>query len=43
MARAVKERRELDLAEAEQARNMMDEAWASLPSGYHWLRDWEYV
>jgi len=43
-ALAVKERRELDRAEAEQLKAAMDEAWAKLPStGHGWLRDWEYV
>lgn len=43
MAKAVKERRELDVAEAKQLEKAMDEAWAKLPAHYHWLKDWEYV
>ena len=43
MAKAVKERRELDLAERTELEAIMDETWANLPQGYQWLRDWEYV
>jgi aryl-alcohol dehydrogenase-like predicted oxidoreductase len=43
MAKAVKERRELDVAEAKELEKAMDEAWAKLPAHYHWLKDWEYV
>jgi predicted aldo/keto reductase-like oxidoreductase len=43
MARAVKERRRLDVAEAKELEEAMDEAWARLPASYHWLKDWEYV
>ena len=43
MARAVKERRQLDVAEAEKLEKAMDEAWAKLPAHYQWLKDWEYV
>ena len=43
MAKAVKERRELDLAERTELEGIMDETWANLPQGYQWLRDWEYV
>jgi len=43
MAKAVKERRELDLAEAKELEQAMDEAWAKLPAHYEWLKDWEYV
>jgi predicted aldo/keto reductase-like oxidoreductase len=43
VARAIKERRELDLAEAAELRRIMNETWANLPTDYHWLRDWEYV
>ena len=42
-AKAVQERRKLDLAEAEELRKAMDEAWANLPENYQWLKDWEYV
>jgi predicted aldo/keto reductase-like oxidoreductase len=43
VANAVKERRELDAAEAKELENAMDEAWAKLPADYQWLKDWEYV
>jgi len=43
MARAIKERRELDTAEAKELEKVMDEAWAKLPKNYQWLKDWEYV
>jgi len=43
MVRAVKERRDLDVAEAAELEKAMDEAWAKLPPHYQWLKDWEYV
>jgi len=43
MARAVKERRELDQKEASTLQRAADEAWAKLPEDYQWLKDWEYV
>jgi len=43
VAKAVMERRKLDLAEAEELREAMDRAWAKLPADYQWLKDWEYV
>jgi len=43
VVKAVKERRELDLAEAEELEKAMDEAWVRLPADYQWLKDWEYV
>jgi predicted aldo/keto reductase-like oxidoreductase len=43
VALAVKERRELDLAERADLERAMDRAWASLPANYQWLKDWEYV
>ncbi len=43
MVKAVKERRELDKAEAWELEQAMDEAWAKLPANYQWLKDWEYV
>ncbi|NQT84849.1 aldo/keto reductase [bacterium] len=43
MAKAVMERRQLDLAEAEELRNAADEMWAKLPPDYQWLKEWEYV
>ena len=43
VAKAVKERRELDAAEAKELEDAMNEAWARLPADYQWLKDWEYV
>jgi aryl-alcohol dehydrogenase-like predicted oxidoreductase len=43
VAKAVKERRELDGPEARELNNVMDETWANLPSSYQWLKHWEYV
>jgi aryl-alcohol dehydrogenase-like predicted oxidoreductase len=43
MVRAVKERRQLDVAEAQELEKAMDEAWAKLPPHRQWLKDWEYV
>jgi len=43
VALAVKERRTLDLKERADLDAAMDRAWANLPEGYEWLRDWEYV
>lgn len=42
-ALAVTERRELDQSERAELEHAMDRAWASLPSHYQWLKDWEYV
>ncbi len=43
MAKAVKERRTLDQAEARELDRLSEEMWAALPPDYAWLRDWEYV
>ena len=43
MAKAVTERRNLDLSETKQLAKAMDEAWAKLPANYRWLKNWEYV
>jgi aryl-alcohol dehydrogenase-like predicted oxidoreductase len=43
VAKAVKERRELDVAEAGELRQLMDQTWARLPANYQWLKSWEYV
>ena len=43
VVRAVRERRELDIAEAQELEQAMDVAWAKLPADYQWLKDWEYV
>ena len=40
---AVAERRKLDLAERQELKAAMDEAWARLPGDYQWLKQWEYV
>jgi len=41
--RAIKERRELDLAEQAELEEIGNEMFARLPAEYQWLRDWEYV
>jgi predicted aldo/keto reductase-like oxidoreductase len=43
VARAVKERRELDIKEKADLDQAMERAWANLPANYQWLKDWEYV
>ncbi|MGB2820245.1 MAG: aldo/keto reductase, partial [Phycisphaerae bacterium] len=43
LAKAVKERRELDGAEKAELQKATDEMWANLPEDYQWLKDWEYV
>jgi aryl-alcohol dehydrogenase-like predicted oxidoreductase len=43
VARAVKERRELDAKEQGHLQRAMDEAWAKLPEDYQWLKGWEWV
>jgi aryl-alcohol dehydrogenase-like predicted oxidoreductase len=43
VAKAVAERRQLDLAEAKELDRLMDRAWANLPQNYQWLKNWEYV
>ncbi|HUW17954.1 MAG TPA: aldo/keto reductase [Sedimentisphaerales bacterium] len=43
VAKAVMERRQLDLAEARELSRAMDETWAKLPANYQWLKNWEYV
>jgi len=43
MAKAIKERRELDLNERAELEQVGDEMWARLPADYQWLKDWEYV
>jgi len=43
VARAVKERRELDVQEKAELDRAMNRAWANLPANYQWLKDWEYV
>jgi aryl-alcohol dehydrogenase-like predicted oxidoreductase len=43
VAAAVKERRQLDAGERAELERAMDRAWASLPSHYQFLKNWEYV
>jgi aryl-alcohol dehydrogenase-like predicted oxidoreductase len=43
VAKAVRERRELDQAERRELEKATDRMWASLPENYQWLKDWEYV
>jgi predicted aldo/keto reductase-like oxidoreductase len=43
MAKAVTERRYLDLTEAKKLAKAMDRAWANLSAHYQWLKNWEYV
>jgi len=43
VVRAVKERRELDVAEARELKQAMDRAWANLPPGHNFLKNWKYV
>jgi len=40
---AVKERRQLDLAEQTELEGIGKEMFAKLPPKYQWLRDWEYA
>jgi aryl-alcohol dehydrogenase-like predicted oxidoreductase len=43
VATAIKERRELDRAEAEGLDSAMKQAWTNLPHNYQWLKNWEHV
>jgi len=43
VAKAVKERRELDEKEHAELQGVSRQMWANLPPKYEWLRDWEYV
>jgi predicted aldo/keto reductase-like oxidoreductase len=43
VAKAVMERRELDLKERAELEGVGKEMWAKLPPNYQWLKDWEYV
>ena len=43
VAKAVMERRQLDTKETAELDNVNKQAWASLPSNYQWLKDWQYV
>ena len=43
LARALKERRQLDLKEMAELKSASDEMLANLPAHYQWLKNWEYV
>ncbi|MCF7668861.1 MAG: aldo/keto reductase [Verrucomicrobia bacterium] len=43
VARAVAERRELDMNEKAELDRMVSEMYANLPDEYQWLRSWEYI
>ena len=43
LAKAVVERRELDLKEKAELQEAAEKMWARLPSNYQWLKNWEYV
>lgn len=43
IAKAIKERRELDLNEKVELERAASEMWARLPTNYQWLKDWQYV
>jgi len=43
VAKAVMERRRLDVRETAELQNAAKQAWAKLPTHYQWLRNWEYV
>jgi len=42
-AKAVREGRELEKAEAGELEELMEQSWAALGEGYDWLKQWEYV
>jgi len=43
VAKAVMERRQLDVAEKAELEEAGKQAWAKLPTNYQWLKNWEYV
>ena len=43
VAKAVMERRKLDLKEKAELENASTKMWANLPANYQWLKNWEYV
>lgn len=43
VARAVMERRQLDIKEKAELDNVNKEALAALPNNYQWLKNWQYV
>lgn len=42
-AAAVRQRRQLDLAETGRLAQIVREMWSGLPLGYQWLRQWQWV
>ncbi len=40
---AIKERRQLDVAEQLEVQDLSHQMWSKLTPDYHWLKDWEYV
>ena len=43
VAKAVMERRQLDLGEKAELETATKQMWANLPGHYQWLKNWEYV
>jgi len=43
VAKAVMERRDLDLKETAELNSINRQAWAKLPVDYQWLKNWQYV
>jgi hypothetical protein len=43
VARAIRERRRLDLKERAELEHAGRQMWAKLTPDYQWLRQWEYV
>ena len=43
VAKAIKERRQLDVKETAELDAANKQAWASLPDHYQWLKNWQYV
>ena len=43
VAKAMSERRQLDLKEKAELEKAASQAWANLPANYQWLKNWEYV
>ncbi len=43
VARAVKERRDLDAKEKAELDRALESAWAALPPDYQWLKEWDLV